>query len=363
MSTLKVTNIENPSTTSGGIDIDTSGHVTVDGVAMPSAGPLSNRNLIINGGFQVAQRGTARVFSSSYTTLDRWAPGEYQQAGYEQVSVSDSTVPTVKAIRVTSSSTAEQAAGTRMAVGQMIESVNCVHLAGKTVTLSFYIRFSNATFTNYGTFRYYLNEYDTTADQNFGTTNPTRNNNTTITNGSLPTTWTKYTTTVTCGSAMRNLAPRFMFDGLANTTNSSDLWYEVTAVQVEEGSVATLFEHRSFGDELVRCYRYFQKSYAHDIAPGTVTSGNRGNDFVYLMGGSTSPHINLKFNPEMRITPNITAYSTANANTTGKLTASSTDYSVGTNSIVNSPRNFLLFAGGVTAADDCYVAWTANAEL
>ena len=35
MSTLKVTNIENPSTTSGGIDIDTSGHVTIDGASTP----------------------------------------------------------------------------------------------------------------------------------------------------------------------------------------------------------------------------------------------------------------------------------------------------------------------------------------
>ena len=60
MSTLKVTNIENPSTTSGGIDIDTSGHVTVDGVAMPSAGPLSNRILLLTVRWKYGNEGLRR---------------------------------------------------------------------------------------------------------------------------------------------------------------------------------------------------------------------------------------------------------------------------------------------------------------
>ena len=52
MSTLRVNTLQNTSTTDGGISINNSGHVTVDGVAMPSSGPLSNRNLIINGAMQ-----------------------------------------------------------------------------------------------------------------------------------------------------------------------------------------------------------------------------------------------------------------------------------------------------------------------
>ena len=61
MSTIKVTNIEHASTGNGGIQLDNAGHVTVDGQQMPTAGPLSNRNLIINGGMQVAQRGTSKT--------------------------------------------------------------------------------------------------------------------------------------------------------------------------------------------------------------------------------------------------------------------------------------------------------------
>ena len=71
MSTIRVNAIQNTSTTDGGISINNSGHVTVDGVAMPSAGPLSNRNLIINGAMQVAQRGTSST-SDGYQTVDRF---------------------------------------------------------------------------------------------------------------------------------------------------------------------------------------------------------------------------------------------------------------------------------------------------
>ena len=55
MSTLRVYNIENPSTAAGGIGIATDGSVTVGGLQQPTAGPLSNRNLIINGAMQVWQ--------------------------------------------------------------------------------------------------------------------------------------------------------------------------------------------------------------------------------------------------------------------------------------------------------------------
>ena len=73
MSTIKVNSIKNTSTDDGGIAIDNSGHVQVDGVQLPTAGALSNRNLIINGAMQVAQRGTTHT-TSNYGTVDRFRP-------------------------------------------------------------------------------------------------------------------------------------------------------------------------------------------------------------------------------------------------------------------------------------------------
>ena len=71
MSTIKVNKIENTGTTDGGIEVDSSGHVQVDGLQMPTAGALFARNKIINGSMEVAQRGTSST-ANGYVSLDRW---------------------------------------------------------------------------------------------------------------------------------------------------------------------------------------------------------------------------------------------------------------------------------------------------
>ena len=63
MSTLKVTNIENPD--GGGVSAK---------IADVGGGQLSNRNLIINGAMNVAQRGTSKpvITTGAYHTVDRF---------------------------------------------------------------------------------------------------------------------------------------------------------------------------------------------------------------------------------------------------------------------------------------------------
>jgi len=48
-------------------------------------------------------------------------------------------------------------------------------------------------------------------------------------------------------------------------TTSGATW-QLTGVQLEVGDTATPFEHRSFGDELARCQRYFQKEGYSDFS-------------------------------------------------------------------------------------------------
>ena len=52
-------------------DVKFTGSLAVNGNNYPTAGPLSNRNLIINGAMQVAQRGTSSP-SAGYQTVDRF---------------------------------------------------------------------------------------------------------------------------------------------------------------------------------------------------------------------------------------------------------------------------------------------------
>ena len=48
------------------------------------------------------------------------------------------------------------------------------------------------------------------------------------------------------------------YAGVANFHSSTSNYVEFTGVQLEVGDTATPFEHRSYGDELAKCQRYFQ---------------------------------------------------------------------------------------------------------
>ena len=75
------------------------------------------------------------------------------------------------------------------------------------------------------------------------------------------------------------------------TTN--DATFEITGVQLEVGSTATDFEHRSFGQELQLCKRYYQP-----LSP-RYTAGQ------YLITNEVAAST-VFFNPEMRATPTVT---------------------------------------------------------
>ena len=67
MSTLKVDGIRSNSASSDAITLASNGTCTAN-----ITNNLSNRNLVINGAMQVAQRGTSST-SSGYHTVDRWS--------------------------------------------------------------------------------------------------------------------------------------------------------------------------------------------------------------------------------------------------------------------------------------------------
>jgi hypothetical protein len=77
---------------------------------------------------------------------------------------------------------------------------------------------------------------------------------------------------------------------MADTANAT---FHITGLQLEVGSTATPFEHRSYGDELARCQRYFcllSKAY------GVVHSAN----------STASAYAFAEYPVRMRGTPSIT---------------------------------------------------------
>jgi len=289
MSTIRVNNLQNTSTTDGGISINASGHVTVDGVAMPSSGPLSNRNLIINGAMRVAQRGTSSI-SAGFATVDRIEGGftggaVTQSQGTLTTGAGDSTVYNLgfrHYFRQTNTTAASDTAAHHRNIRYRVEAQDLATSgwnytsSSSYITFSFYVRSSVAQ-QFYG---YIKTENGTERIYPFST-------------GSLSAdTWTKVEKTIPGDSSLTIpndnssgvqifIAP-FWGTNFTASSVSLDAWanyaggtrapdytttwattasatFDVTGLQLEVGSVATPFEHRSYGDELARCQRYYQR--------------------------------------------------------------------------------------------------------
>lgn len=115
------------------------------------------------------------------------------------------------------------------------------------------------------------------------------------TSGSVPTTWQAAITADR--AAGTNLA-------LADSTSN---YINITGIQLEVGSTATPFEHRSYGDELAKCQRYFEKSYSDSTAPGTITI----TGVIRFRAASSSVEFPLSFLVKKRSAPTVTLYSYA----------------------------------------------------
>jgi len=295
MSTLRVNTLQNTSTTDGGISIDTSGHVTIDGQVLPSAGPLSNRNLIINGAMQVAQRGSVTGAQSGYGGPDRFTLTGNTAA---RATLSQSTdVPSGEGftrsygIDVTTAS-GSLAAGAYHYLGYKFEGQDLQHLKkgtsnAESVTLSFWVKspktgthviqlYDNDN-TRHISKSYSVSSADTwqkiTLTFEGDTTGAFDNDN----NYSLQFYWwlaagTNYTSG-TLATAWQAFAATDAAVGQVNVLDSTDNNFYITGIQLEVGSVATPFEHRSYGDELARCQRYYQLT---EAGGGGVCTGSTG---------------------------------------------------------------------------------------
>ena len=246
-----------------------------------SQSSLSNRNLIINGAMQVAQRGTSETgaTTSGYYTTDRW---EFSIGTLGTWTVSQSTTApdgfsNSYKLECTTAD-ASPAVADNFIFKQKIEGQNLQHLkygtaSARPMTLSFWVRSSKT-----GTYvcellapdasnrhinkSYTISSADTWEYKTItfaGDSSGVINNDNGIglqvnwwlgsgsgfSSGTLQTSW----------GALDQTARAVGNVNLADTIGND--WY-ITGVQLELGEQATPFEHRSYGDELARCQRYYQ---------------------------------------------------------------------------------------------------------
>lgn len=330
MSTIKVTNVQNPSAASAAITLDINGQATLNGLAYPTSGSLSGRNRIINGDMRIDQRNAGASFTITGDgdySLDRWRCRTYGGPGRFSVQQNSSSPNSVDPSAKLTVTTTDTPGTYGYAFSQRIEGYNFSQFAygtaaAKSATISFWVR-SSITGTycfsvrNSDGDRSYVAEYSvSTAD--------TWEYKTITFSGDTSGTWL---TTNGVGAilewslgsqtAKETTAGSWQAGNYVGTSNQTD-WisnsgatFYITGVQLEAGSVATPFERRSYGQELALCQRYYLRlaggnmfhgrmngtnnidvSYFFPVTPRTTPTGSASLDTASAEYGSTALTVN-----------------------------------------------------------------------
>ena len=341
MSTIKVNKIENTATADGGIAIDASGHVTVDGQQLPTAGALSNRNLIQNGDQRIDQRNNgSAVTGSGDFPVDRFSLSQAGGGAYSAQRVTDAPTGFQYSTKITTTTADSSITGSeRLLYITRLEGQNTAFLEfgtanAKTITLSFYVK-SSVTGTFSGAIQNGASDRSYPYNYTINTADTWEYKTVTITGDTTGTWATDNTKSHQVIWSLGNSSDRAATvnawgdgqkwgstTGTANTLGTLNATWFITGVQLEVGEKATSFEHRSFGDELAKCQRYYSQSYTYGTTAGTAADGGAVMSSAYAAISYATA--GTAFFPQpMRAAPSVTIYS--NNGTQGKVGADSTD--------------------------------------
>jgi len=364
MSTIKVDGIRSNSATSDAITLADNGTCTAN-----ITNNLSNRRININGAMCVNQRGDSTGNASSgYYGPDRFETSRYGGTFSHSAASSGSTLPEFpKCFRMDCTSAASAPSGSQeIKIGYNIEGQDVQHLqygssSAKSTTLSFYIR-SNKTETY--TVWYYRPDGARQNAVNFSvssadtwekktitidgdTTSAIANDNTSgLKFEFVLSTGTDYKSGSALNGSWANLVSATRYVGNTGTFGqSTDDVVDITGIQFEVGSVATDFEHRSVGQELALCQRYFYKIVGQDSDMAAFGFNHSASDHYF----------NIEFPVSMRDYPTYTGSSTDARIFTNNI---GQDFQLSSMSIVgnmtsSNPKRVTLYVsqGGATAGE------------
>ena len=275
----------------------TSGHVLTSAGAdavpafavLPPAGVP--RNYLINGDFQVAQRATSFVASANNDdvyTLDRW---NLLSDTNDVVDVTQSsTAPTNQLYSI---GLDVETVNKKFGIAQIIENKNCVGLIGNNVTFSFKAKVSATT--KLDNVKAGIIAWSSTADSVTSDvvsawavegTNPTLASNLTFENTpanlSVTTSWATYSVSANIDTSSTTNVIVFIWSDVTDTT-AGDFLY-ITDCQLEQGSNATPYERRNYGEEEARCLRYYNAPVGGGIRACGTSSSTSNFTFSYAVG-------------------------------------------------------------------------------
>ena len=319
-----------------GVTISESG-IEASGIGITCASINGNqiggrRNFAINGEARVAQRGTITDHGTSakYTAVDRFKTRIGGNYNFDVTSSQSTDAPVgfSHSLKLSPDSTSTPSASENGAVGMILEGQDLQGFgfgtsSAKPMTLSFYAKSGSAGAGTYSIDMHYVNSSGaakqqtraftiTSSWQRFiftfegnGTATSDAIRNTNVEGlrifwhlASGPDDKTSAITTWTATSSMKTIT------GMDNFMSSTSNEFYITGVQLEVGSQATAFEHRSFGDELTLCKRYCRV-----LIDSSQTTTYFAPAYLY---NSTSVRSTIVLDPEMRAAPTIVCTSATN---------------------------------------------------
>ena len=297
----------------------------IENIENGTTGPLSFRNKIINGSFDIWQRGTSQT-SSGYGSDDRWRndhTGSTKTHSQQLFTVGQTEVPGNPRYFSRTVVTSAAGSGNQVNKYQYIEGVR--NLAGQTATLSFWAK-ADAN-------KNMAIEFV----QSFGTGGSPSATIVSIgvTTCALTTSWKKFTVTVSIPSISGktlgsnnddSLALVFWFDAgstynsRTNSLGQQSGTFDIAQVQLEAGSTATAFEQRSPIVETSLCKRYFHtivfdsvRNSVNVVGSGIQDSSTAGNAFLGMFPAE------MRAVPEIALTGTWVGYGATGAGTVAGL--------------------------------------------
>jgi len=366
-----------------GITSVSTSNLTVNGNAYPSAGPLSNRNMVINGSMVVNQRGyTGAAGTTTGYSVDRFSHGGSNDAviSVGQTSMNSTTGGDAYAdgfknalyLEVTTADASLTGSQwhyiTHTLEGHNVQSIKKGTVNAQPLTLSFWIR-SNTT----GTYVCELYDSDNTRTCSQSYTIDSANtwekkvltypaDTTGVFNddngGSLSIAfWTGVSSYWSSGTLATTWEARTDANRAVGQTNllatvGNNLW--LTGVQLEVGSVATPFEHRSYGDELLRCQRYYCQS-----VPGSRTASSMTNEMLFGRGES---YLSWTYPVIMRAVPSVVTSNDTGTGVGYYTVSSVNNYTNGT-VLRNGVNQYALLTPSSNASYNTKTGYNADAEF
>jgi hypothetical protein len=331
-----------------------------------------HKNYIINGAFDIWQRGTSQT-NSGYGSADRWVNanvGSTKTCSQQAHTLGQTDIPSNPKYFHRTVVTSVAGASNYVIQRQHIENVTLS--SGKTFTLSFYAK-ADAT-----------KNIAVEFIQSFGTGGTPSATVTSIgvTTFTLTTSWQKFTTTVTFPSVTGltlgtnnddYFSALFWFDaGSSFTARTNSLiqqsgTFDISQVQMEEGSIATNFEYRHPATELALCQRFYEKSFPQGTAPVQNATAAGAYFCPQVVGASTSQNCGtIKFVATKRAVPTVTFFNPQAANAQARNTSTGADCS-STSSIQTSTDSSINLAtvtpATTQAGQSIAIHWTADAEI